>query len=158
MGRLAINPADLAPRDPAQIAAIRARLRGMTPPTPRARLAPAVYAHYASFPPPVRAVEAGGDPCFPETVHPTQKPVSLMAWGIAEFTRGRVLDPYMGSGTTGVACIRLGRRFVGVEIDPTYFDVARRRLSAELARPRLPLDAPARAPTQVGMFDGGGGA
>jgi DNA modification methylase len=50
-----------------------------------------------------------------------------------------ILDPFMGSGTTGVACIRTGRRFIGIEIDPTYFDIARRRLEKELAQGRLAL-------------------
>lgn len=59
--------------------------------------------------------------------HPTQKPVALMEWSIG-FTNGVILDPYMGSGTTGVACARLARRFVGVEIEPRYFDIACRRI------------------------------
>lgn len=55
-----------------------------------------------------------------------------------------VLDPFMGSGTTGVACIDHGRPFVGIEIDPTYFDIACTRIEAELRRPRLPLEEPPR--------------
>ncbi len=54
-----------------------------------------------------------------------------------------VIDPFMGSGTTGVACIDYGRRFVGIEIDPGYFDIACRRVEAELRKPRLPLEEPA---------------
>jgi site-specific DNA-methyltransferase (adenine-specific) len=50
-----------------------------------------------------------------------------------------VLDPYMGSGTTGIACIRTGRKFIGIEIDPGYFEIARRRLEKELAQGRLEL-------------------
>ena len=62
--------------------------------------------------------------------HPTQKPVVLMEWSI-EFTRGDlVCDPFLGSGTTGVACARLGRRFIGVEIEERYFDIACRRIEA----------------------------
>jgi site-specific DNA-methyltransferase (adenine-specific) len=45
---------------------------------------------------------------------------------------GAVLDPFMGSGTTGVACVRLGRRFIGVEIDPAYFAIAVKRVEREL--------------------------
>jgi site-specific DNA-methyltransferase (adenine-specific) len=62
--------------------------------------------------------------------HPTQKPVALMQWCV-NMTTGTVLDPYMGSGTTGVACVRLGRPFVGVEIEPKYFDIACRRIEEE---------------------------
>lgn len=68
--------------------------------------------------------------------HPTQKPVSLMAWCVAK-TTGTVLDPFMGSGTTGVACTNLGRPFVGIEIEPTYFDMACRRIEAAYRQPRL---------------------
>ena len=69
--------------------------------------------------------------------HPTQKPVALMAWCMERAKvpeGGLVLDPYMGSGTTGIACIRTGRRFFGVEIDPRYFDAACERLTRELAQ------------------------
>jgi DNA modification methylase len=67
----------------------------------------------------------------PETIeHPTQKPVEVMEWCMdkAKIPAGVVvLDPYCGSGTTGVACIRTGRRFIGIELDPKYADIARRR-------------------------------
>ena len=63
---------------------------------------------------------------------------------------GTILDPFMGSGTTGVACAKLGRRFVGIEIEPKYFDIACRRIEAAYAEPRLPgLDTP--KPTQQVM-------
>jgi site-specific DNA-methyltransferase (adenine-specific) len=64
-------------------------------------------------------------------VHPTQKPVALMRWCIDQARvppGGTILDPYMGSGTTGVAATQMGRRFVGIEIDPRYFDFACRRI------------------------------
>lgn len=64
--------------------------------------------------------------------HPTQKPLPLMRWCV-EFTKGTVLDPFMGSGTTGVACAQLGRRFVGSEIEPRYFEIACRRIEAAQA-------------------------
>jgi len=75
-----------------------------------------------------------------ERLHPTEKPVDLMRdlVALAE-PGGLVLDPFMGSGATGIACIRTGRRFVGIEIDAHYFEVARARLERELAQPRLPL-------------------
>lgn len=63
----------------------------------------------------------------PDRLHPTQKPVSLMLWCV-EKTTGAVLDPFMGSGTTGVACAKLGRRFIGIEIEPRYFDIACKRI------------------------------
>ena len=63
--------------------------------------------------------------------HPTQKPVDLMAWVIAKLklaAGSTVCDPFMGSGSTGVAAVQSGMRFVGVEIDPAYFDIACRRI------------------------------
>jgi site-specific DNA-methyltransferase (adenine-specific) len=59
--------------------------------------------------------------------HPTEKPVSLMTQVVA-WTDGTVLDPFMGSGTTGVAAVRLGRKFIGIEIDPEYFETAKTRI------------------------------
>lgn len=66
-------------------------------------------------------------------VHTTQKPLPLMLELVELFTDpdDLVLDPFAGSGTTGVACLRLGRRFIGIEKDPTYAAVARERLEAE---------------------------
>ena len=64
-------------------------------------------------------------------VHPTQKPVAVMAWVIQELgirPGTLIADPYMGSGTTGIAALQLGCRFIGVEIDPEYFETACRRL------------------------------
>ncbi len=71
--------------------------------------------------------------------HPTQKPVALMIWCVERNSSGgdRVLDPFMGSGTTGVACIRTGRKFIGIEKDPKYFDIACRRIEAEYQRSAL---------------------
>jgi len=87
--------------------------------------------------------------------HPTQKPIDVMAWCVGFVPNGTVIDPFMGSGTTGVACIQLGRRFIGIEREPKYFDIARRRLESELAKPRLPLDEPAPTMRQPALFDGG---
>ena len=66
-------------------------------------------------------------------VHTTQKPLSLMLELVELFTDpdDLILDPFCGSGTTGVACLRLGRRFIGIEKDATYAAVARERLEAE---------------------------
>jgi len=71
-----------------------------------------------------------------ERAHPTQKPVGIMEWCVG-MTSGTVLDPFMGSGTTGVACARLGRRFIGIEIHEPYFDIACRRIEAEYRQPRM---------------------
>lgn len=67
-----------------------------------------------------------------EKLHPTEKPLSLMAHYISNSTQpgDTVFDPFMGSGTTGLACQRMGRKFVGIEIDPEYFQVAFNRISA----------------------------
>jgi site-specific DNA-methyltransferase (adenine-specific) len=77
-------------------------------------------------------------------VHPTEKPVSLMSEIVADFTDvdGLVLDPFMGSGTTGVACVKLGRRFVGIELDPVYFDVACQRIEIATRQTDLFVSAP----------------
>ena len=64
----------------------------------------------------------------PNRVHPTQKPLSLMRWCIGK-TEGTIFDPFMGSGTTGVAAVKLGRKFIGCEIDKDYFEIAKRRIS-----------------------------
>jgi len=70
--------------------------------------------------------------------HPTQKPVAVMEWVIGQCKRPNlVLDPYMGSGTTGVACINLGLRFIGCEIDPRYFDIACRRIEDAQRQARM---------------------
>lgn len=68
-------------------------------------------------------------------VHPTQKPVAIMAWCMEKVkvpTAATVLDPYMGSGTTGIACLRTGRNFIGVEKDKRHFDTACKRMSREI--------------------------
>jgi site-specific DNA-methyltransferase (adenine-specific) len=70
-------------------------------------------------------------------VHPTQKPVMVMGWMMdqAKVPEGAVVcDPYMGSGTTGIACIRTGRKFVGIEKDPEHFKTACERIKRELAQ------------------------
>ena len=72
---------------------------------------------------------------FPKD-HPTQKSVRLMEWCVNR-TKGTVLDGYMGSGTTGVACANLGRKFIGIEIEKKYFDIACERIEAAYAQGRL---------------------
>jgi site-specific DNA-methyltransferase (adenine-specific) len=92
----------------------------------------------------IRAPRTGNDH------HPTEKPVQLMA-AFVEWTVGTVLDPFMGSGTTGVACTRLGRSFVGVEIHEPYFDIACRRIEEAYKQPRL-FAEPAPKPTQEALL------
>lgn len=68
--------------------------------------------------------------------HPTEKPVGLMAQFI-KWTAGTILDPFMGSGTTGVAAIQLGRSFIGIEREPKYFDIACQRIEQAVAQGQL---------------------
>lgn len=71
-------------------------------------------------------------------VHTTQKPIRLMRWCIEQAGMpDLILDPFMGSGTTGVAAIQLGRKFIGIEIEPKYFDIACERIYAAVAQGRL---------------------
>ena len=88
-----------------------------------------------------------GNRSEPDRQHPTQKPVALMSWCV-EKTKGEVLDPFMGSGTTGVACANLGRKFIGIEIEPKYFDIACRRIEAAYKQPRLFKDEPVKPSKQ----------
>lgn len=66
-----------------------------------------------------------------ERKHPTQKPTILMRWILEKFSeKGQVIcDPFMGSGTTGVACKELNRNFIGIEINKEYFDIAQKRIA-----------------------------
>jgi site-specific DNA-methyltransferase (adenine-specific)/modification methylase len=83
-----------------------------------------------------------------ERFHPTQKPLGVMEWALSLApASASVLDPWMGSGTTGVACAKTGRSFVGIEREPRYFDVAVRRIEAAYASPDMFIERPA-APVQ----------
>jgi len=78
--------------------------------------------------------------------HPTQKPLALMEWCLGFLPKAEtILDPFMGSGTTGVACAKLGRKFIGIEIEPKYFDIACRRIEQAYAQPDLYIAAPPKA-------------
>jgi DNA modification methylase len=84
--------------------------------------------------------------------HPTQKPIQLMQWCLGFIPGAKtVLDPFMGSGTTGVACVNLGRAFIGVELDPDYFDIACRRIAEAYKQPRL-FEEPRPKPVQAVMI------
>ena len=76
-----------------------------------------------------------------DTGHPTTKPTDLMVRLVSKMPAGTVCDPFMGSGTTGVACVRLGKLFVGIERERKYFDIACRRIEQAYAQPRLFEDA-----------------
>lgn len=86
-------------------------------------------------------------------VHPTQKPEALMAWCLAKVPKAQtVVDPFMGSGSTGVACAKFGRSFIGIEREPSYFDIACRRIEEAYKQPRL-FDEPTPKPVQGSIFD-----
>ena len=85
------------------------------------------------------------------TGHPTQKPLRVMIASVEHAKSGVVLDPFMGSGTTGVAAMKLGRRFIGVEIDEKYFAIAAKRIAEAGEEP--PLFKAAREAEQATLFE-----
>ncbi|UFS64378.1 site-specific DNA-methyltransferase [Paracoccus denitrificans] len=79
-------------------------------------------------------------------LHPTQKPIIVMEWCLGFLPDARfILDPYMGSGTTLVACQHLGRAGTGIEIDPDYFEIACRRVEEATRQPDLFVAPPRQA-------------
>ena len=88
--------------------------------------------------------------------HPTEKPIALMAEIIGDFTcpGDLVIDPFMGSGATGIAALRMGRRFIGIEMNPDYYDLACHRIADALTQPEL--FAGASPKREQGRFDLGG--
>ena len=84
--------------------------------------------------------------------HPTQKPLNLMQWNVSKLTEEgqTILDPFMGSGTTGVACVKMGRKFTGIELDPEYFDIACKRIEEAYRQPDM-FVAPPSPPQQQGL-------
>ena len=73
-----------------------------------------------------------------ERYHPTQKPLEVMKWAIELCPKSKtILDPFMGSGTTGVAAIQLGRKFIGIEREPRYFEIACNRIEQAVAQGQL---------------------
>lgn len=95
----------------------------------------------------IRASEHGK-----ERLHPTQKPIVVMQWCISFIDGETILDPFMGSGTTGVACVSLDRKFIGIEIEEKYFNIAVKRIEAELDRYPL-LEPEKKAQVQGTMFE-----
>lgn len=87
-----------------------------------------------------------------QKVHPTMKPLAVMQWCLKFIPECRsILDPFMGSGTTGVAAVKLGRTFIGIEREQSYFDIACRRIEAACKQPDLFIQKP-EPPTQQTMF------
>ena len=85
--------------------------------------------------------------------HPTQKPEGVMMWCLGFVPNAKsILDPFMGSGTTGVACVKLGRKFIGIEIDERYFDIACRRIEAAERQPDMFVAKPDKT-AQLPMFE-----
>lgn len=86
--------------------------------------------------------------------HPTQKPVEVMSWCLDQLpvAGGTVLDPFMGSGTTGVACVKAGRSFIGIEIDSGYFDIACERIRKAYSQPDMFVRQPEPKPVQEAML------
>ncbi len=76
--------------------------------------------------------------------HPTEKPVKLFMELLKDFTNKdeTILDPFMGSGTTGVACAKLGRKFIGIELDENYFNIACERIKKAYDQPDLFIEPP----------------
>ena len=84
--------------------------------------------------------------------HPTEKPLALMEWCLGFLPSDRIVfDPFLGSGTTLVACANLGRHGIGIEIDPKYFDIACRRVEAAYRQPRL-FEEPAAKAEQASLL------
>lgn len=88
-----------------------------------------------------------------EREHPTQKPVGVMSWCLQHLPDDAqiILDPFMGSGTTGVACAQLGRKFIGIEREQKYFDIACKRIEAAYAQGRLFAETE-KAPEQTSLL------
>lgn len=86
--------------------------------------------------------------------HPTQKPLGLISRIVKSMVApdATCLDPFMGSGTTGVACAKLGRKFIGIELEPKYFDIACRRIEAAYKQPDFFVAPPAPKPKQESML------
>lgn len=101
---------------------------------------------WSSIDQPVRAFSCShGELATEGKQHPTQKPLRLMQWCLSFLPDADLIfDPFMGSGTTGVACIRTGRKFIGIEKERKYFDIAVERIRREweLKCSELPFEEP----------------
>jgi DNA modification methylase len=101
--------------------------------------------HDVLYCPPVQSMAHNG------RLHPNEKPVPLLQRLLRKCPAGTVLDPFMGSGSTGVACVKEQRPFIGIEIDERYFDIACRRIEQAYAQPDMFVAPPAK-PTQEAML------
>ncbi len=95
--------------------------------------------------PPVQSMAKNG------RLHPNEKPVGLLRVLLHSLPSGLICDPFMGSGSTGVACAAEGRAFIGIEIEPAYFDIACRRIAEAYRQPRL-FDEPTPKPVQQSLL------
>lgn len=83
-----------------------------------------------------------------EKEHPTQKPVELMKWCLGFLPNGTILDPFLGSGSSGVAAAKMGRKFVGIEISEQYFETACERIRKAYSQPDFFVAPPEPKPIQ----------
>lgn len=93
-----------------------------------------------------------------ENGHPCPKPVRFMMKLVerASLPKDTILDPFMGSGTTGVAAVRMGRRFIGIELEPRWFDLSCKRISEALRQPDMFIERPrAEKPPELQFATGG---
>lgn len=91
-----------------------------------------------------------------ERFHPTQKPLGVMEWALSHLPNSAnlILDPFMGSGTTGAACARRGLQFIGIDREPKYFDIACKRIEEAYKQPDMFIERPKPA-EQPDMLKGG---
>jgi site-specific DNA-methyltransferase (adenine-specific) len=97
------------------------------------------------------AMEYSAD-AYTKSAHPFQKPIEVMKWCIGFVPDTSICDPFMGSGTTGVAAVQLGRSFIGIEIDQKYFDVACKRVAEATRQQDMFVEAPKLATEQLDML------
>tara|TARA_R100000655_G_scaffold70004_1_gene108220 strand:+ start:292 stop:1053 length:762 start_codon:yes stop_codon:yes gene_type:complete len=100
------------------------------------------WAEWSSFTTSIWRVSANVD----LKTHPAMMPVEIALRSVALWSdiSGTILDPFMGSGTTGVACVKLGRKFVGIEIEPKYFEIACKRIEDAYRQPDMFVEPPAK--------------
>ncbi len=119
---------------------------------------------WCSIPGAVRCKRHISDGCIREgeehgivRCHPAQKPVRVMAWCLGFLPAcATIVDTHMGSGTTGIACVRMQRHFVGIELEREHWETAVRRVRAELER--FPLFEAVAKPRQLELLDAGDGS
>lgn len=90
----------------------------------------------------------------PRGDHPTQKPIGVMQWALEQLPMSaeKIIDPFMGSGTTGVACVKLGRKFIGIEIEERYFTIACKRIEDAYRQGDMFRDQPRPKPKQEALL------